>query len=255
MAAAGTTVTTTSGTVLPLALQFLNSSGSPLSSSGGALDLPLGTYRSEVTVALSAPGVYTITLLLFDITGDSLSVTETLRADGSGPVITESLTAPVNGVAYDVGQMATFSYGVADATSTATVSATLDGSIPVPSGSSGPIDAIASAGSHTVVETATDKAGVTSTTTLTFQVHATVAGLISAVNDGVQMGNIAASDQQALLTPLQGAQTALGNNDFTTAQSDLSALVSKVQSLSGAGIDASYASLLVGWIKDLQALM
>ncbi len=100
-------------------------------------------------MALTAPGVYTITALLTAITGDSLTVSETVQADGSGPVITESLTAPVHGVAYDVGQTASFAYGVADSTSPASVSATLDGMIAVASGAVGLIDALAAAGTHT----------------------------------------------------------------------------------------------------------
>ncbi len=39
-----------------------------------------------------------------------------------------------------------------------------------------------------MVITARDQAGITSTTTIAFQVHATATGLISAVNDEAQRG-------------------------------------------------------------------
>ena len=84
--------------------------------------------------------------------------------------------------------------------------------------------------------------------------HATVAGLTTAVNDGTasrQITSTATSSQ--LLSYLSSAQTALNANDHATAKTNLASFVTYAQGQSGGTITAAYASLLVAWANDLIA--
>jgi len=75
-------------------------------------------------------------------------------------------------------------------------------------------------------------------------VHATLQGLIDAVNQGVARGKITSAQGASLVTQLQSATG-------SSAKSKLTKLISQVQSQSGVSIDAGYAALLVNWANDL----
>jgi len=101
-------------------------------------------------------------------------------------------------------------------------------------------------GAHTVTVTSTDMLGNSTVTTLTFTIHATISGLIAAVNDGAAHGYVTAAEQSSLLGQLRLAQN--GN-----PKPKLQGFVSMVQSAGTAKITAAYASLLVAWTNDLIA--
>jgi hypothetical protein len=103
------------------------------------------------------------------------------------------------------------------------------------------------AGPHTIVVTAVDGLGNKSTTTLTFTVHATINGLINAVNDGAAKGLITAAEKTNLLWYLQKAQASGTPKNF------LSQFVWEANYQSGKAINAAYAALLVNWGNDLIA--
>jgi hypothetical protein len=108
------------------------------------------------------------------------------------------------------------------------------------------------AGTHTITITAKDGLGNIATTTITFQVHATISGLTTAVNDGFRNGLITSSvTASKLLALLQLAQNALNAGNHTQAKSYLSSFVSVVQQQSGKTITTAYANLLIGWANDL----
>jgi FIMAH domain-containing protein len=108
------------------------------------------------------------------------------------------------------------------------------------------------AGTHTIVITAEDGLGNVSTTTITLTVHATVAGLTTAVNDGVTTSKITSTTVATQLKAyLSSAQNALNAGNHTLAKSYLASFVSLVQQQSGVTINAAYAALLAGWANDL----
>jgi len=95
--------------------------------------------------------------------------------------------------------------------------------------------------------------GNVSTTTITFQVHATIGGLSTAVNDGLKTGLISSSTTaNKLLALLSLAQNALNTGNYTQAKSYLSSFISAVQ-LQSKTINTAYANLLIGWANDLIA--
>ncbi len=161
------------------------------------------------------------------------------------------MTAPTNAGSYDVSQTVTPTFGASDVDSVAWVRAVVDGTTWLTSGVSYSIEAL-SAGTHTIVITASDGLGNVSTTTLTITVHATVAGLTRAVNDGVTLSKITSSTTSSqLLSYLSSAQSALNANNHATAKTYLASFVSLVQAQSGLTMNAVYALLLIGWAQDL----
>ncbi|HXJ48569.1 MAG TPA: hypothetical protein VNF91_05305, partial [Candidatus Acidoferrum sp.] len=86
------------------------------------------------------------------------------------------------------------------------------------------------------------------------QVHATITGLTTAVNDGVTNKLITSTTvANQLLSYLSNAQKALGSGNHAAAKSYLASFVSYVQAQSGVSINAAYAALLVGWANDLSS--
>jgi hypothetical protein len=113
---------------------------------------------------------------------------------------------------------------------------------------SGSIDVSAlAAGAHTVSVSATDAAGNVTTSSVTFEVHATLIGLLAAVNDGGTRGLISAATRSSLVSQIQSAIK--GNS----AHAKLPGIISTIQQQSGKTIDAAYAALLLSWANDLYA--
>jgi hypothetical protein len=152
-----------------------------------------------------------------------------------------SLQAPptTNSGWYDVGTKISLTFSGSDG-----ISATLDGNVI----SSGPIDlGTLRAGSHTIVVRGFDAAGNLTTQTITFQVRATLAGLLAAVNDGYAKGFITAAEQTTLVNLLRQAMN--GNS----GRVKLPAFTAEVQLQSGKAIASGYAALLLNWAADLQS--
>ena len=103
---------------------------------------------------------------------------------------------------------------------------------------------------HLVIS-ATDAAGNVTTETLIIAVHATVQGLVAAVDYGVAKGYITSSTAaSALETALAKAQSAITANMTATAITDLKQFLSDLAKDKKV-IKPFYAALLTGWASDL----
>ena len=200
--------------------------------SGGRITVP-------VDVTGFADGALTVTASFVDLNQNTQAAPpQTLVKDTVAPTLSVSL--PAGGGSYDVGSAiaATFT------TSGAVVSALVDGRLSATGGTID-VDGLA-AGVHTLVVTAADAAGNLVTSRVTFEVHATLAGLLAAVGDGAGRGLISSSMLSTLSSQIQSAMN--GNS----LHAKLPRAISSVQG-AGASIDAGYASLLLSWMNDLLA--
>ena len=144
------------------------------------------------------------------------------------------------------------SFSASDVEGVSTISAAVDSTTTINSGGTVNIYTL-TAGAHAILIKATDGLGNASTLTVTIQVHATIAGLVNAVNYGAGIGLIASQTKSQLLATLQSAQTALNGGNNAAAKSYLNTFVSQVNSAAANKITPSFASLLVNWTQDLIA--
>ena len=244
----------TKAPVLSLSLSFTDAHG-PLAMAfsidgGVTFSLPVA-YASSATVTLpSVDGLYTVQVRVTDNAGNSATVSKIVRLDTTGPAITSSVTAGTNGDgSYDLTATApTLTFGATDVDNVQTISATIDSTTAISSG--GAINLFAlTAGTHTITITAVDQLGNSSIKTVTFQLHATLAGLTFAVTS-VNNKVIPAAAHTTLLATLASAQTALSHGDATSEKSLLATFVTQVTTPS-LNINASYQTLLVSWANDL----
>jgi hypothetical protein len=222
------------------------------STDGGVTFSAPVAYAASATVALPGTNaVYTLVVRATDVAGNTATFTQTVRLDTVGPATSYTLTAPTNAGSYDLGTNPTLSYSANDLDGVSTISAILDSTTTVSSGGAINIYTL-TAGTHTIAITATDGLGNVSVLTVTFQVHATIAGLVNAVNYGVSHGLITSSLQSSLLATLQSAQTALNAGNNASAKTYLNQFVTQLQG-AGSKITSSFATLLKGWAQDLIA--
>jgi hypothetical protein len=239
----------TANPTMTLVLGFTDNVGllaMAFSTNGGATYGSTYSY-SAGPIALALPGadgVYTVAVAVLDVAGNSAVFKATIRLDRTPPVITASLPAPTNGAYYDVGKKITLTYGATDVDN-ATTTVVLDGKTAIVGGVID-IDTVTS-GTHTIVVTAIDGLGNTSTKTITFTIHATISGLINAVNDGASRGLITSAEQVSLVAQLQSAMKG------SSTKQKLQTFVYMVQQASGKSISAAEALLLVNWGNDLVA--
>ncbi len=178
-----------------------------------------------------------------DVAGNAAVAMLPMRLDTTPPVITASVPSPTNGTFYDVGQKITLTYSATDVDN-ATTTVVLDGKTTIVGGVID-IDTL-TAGTHTIVVTATDGLGNTSSNTITFTIHATINGLINAVNDGAARGLITSSEQSLLVWYLQKALTG-------SAKTRIGQFIWEVNYQSGKAINSAEAALLLSWGNDLYA--
>jgi hypothetical protein len=216
------------------------------STDGGATWTAWQAYASIASVTLpSGDGIDTVIVHVSDVAGNVTTSSLTLRLDRTGPTITSSTTAPTNAGAYDIGASLVLTYGGTDTDNVSTISALVDGTASISSGGS------VNLCTHTIVITAKDGLGNVSTSTITFTVHATISGLINAVNYGSSKGTINSSTASSLLSTLNAALTAFKASNLTLAQADVQNFLTQVQGASSNKISTSYAALLVNWAQDL----
>jgi hypothetical protein len=201
-------------------------------------------YSSKATVTLGPDGLYTIAVRVTDVAGNAAVAMLPMRLDTTPPVITASLPAPTNGTFYDVGNKITLTYSATDVDN-ATTTVVLDGKTAIVGGVID-IDTL-TAGTHTIVVTATDGLGNTTTKTITFTIHATIQGLINAVNDGAARGLITATERSNLVWYLQKALGSSAKRNF------IASFNYEVNLQSGKAINAAEAALLLSWGNDLYA--
>jgi len=234
---------------LSLQLAFTDANGlnqMAFSTNGGTSYGASTAYAGAASVGLStSDGLYTVAVAVTDVAGNVTAVTRSIRLDRTPPVITASLPAPTNGTYYDVGAKITLTYGATDVDNT-TTTVTLDGTTTITGGVID-IDTLTS-GTHTIVVTSTDALGNTTSRTLTFTIHATIKGLINAVNDGVARGYITKAEGSTLVSQLNNAL-----QPGSSTKVKLQQFVYMVQGASGKSISAAYANLLVNWTNDLIA--
>jgi Ca2+-binding RTX toxin-like protein len=215
-----------------------------ISTDGGTTYGAPFAYSSNATVTLGLDGVYTIAVKVSDVSGNAAVAMLPIRLDTTPPVITASLPAPTNGTFYDVGQKITLTYSATDVDNATTI-VVLDGKTTIVGGVID-IDTL-TAGTHTIVVTATDGLGNTTSKTITFTIHATIQGLINAVNDGAARGLITTSEQSNLVWYLQKAQGSGAKRNF------IGQFNWEVNYQSGKAINAAEAALLLSWGNDLYA--
>jgi hypothetical protein len=234
--------------MLALALSFSDSdtgmSQMAVSTNGGSTYGAAVAYAASTTASLTGDGLYTIAVKVTDVAGNASVITTTIRLDTAPPVITASLPAPTNTTFYDVGKKITLTYGATDVDN-ATTTVVLDGGTTIVGGVID-IDTL-TAGTHTIVVTATDGLGNTTSKTLTFTIHATIQGLINAVNDGAARGLITPAEQASLVWYLQKALGSGAKHNF------IGSFNYEVNYQSGKAISAAEAALLLSWGTDLYA--
>jgi hypothetical protein len=255
---AGTTLngyTATNNATLALNLGFTATSGIgtvAFSTNGGSTYGAAQAYAATASLPLTgADGLYTIAVQVTSNAGNIATYAKQVRLDRTGPTITTSMTAPTNAGSYDIGQAVALTYSASDTDNVASASAVLDGATSIASAVAFNTESL-TAGAHALVITAKDGLGNISTTTITLTVHATVAGLTTAVNDGVTHAQITSSSVATQLKSyLSSAQSALNANNHVSAKTYLASFVSLVQAQGGVTINAAYAALLVSWAQDL----
>ncbi len=221
------------------------------STNGGTSYGTAVAYATTGSVTISgADGLYTVAARVSDRAGNSVVVSQVIRLDTTGPVSTYSMTAANSSGWYDMEQAITISYSASDLDNVASVTATLDGTTTLASGSTIAKETL-SGGAHTITITATDGLGNKSTTTITFQVHETINDVIMSIGDGLVRSQITAAEAKVLSGPLGLAQAAISAGNRSAAQGYLATFVADVKSASGTSINSAYAVLLISWANDL----
>jgi hypothetical protein len=205
-------------------------------------------YASTATIVLpGGDGPKTVYVQVRDAAGNVGNASARITLSTQPPVI--AVTGVTSG-SCDVCSTFTFVYKASSAAGfTVTSSATFDGKS-ISSGST--IDTFyLAAGDHRLVITATDQYGKTSTQTITLSVHATIEGLICAVNKGVQLGLIGQNQKQPLLAKLAAAQAARDRGNVNAEIGTLTAFIHDLEAQRGKAIDTATANRFIGWTLDL----
>jgi large repetitive protein len=209
-------------------------------------------YSSALTATLPADGSYTLVVRVTDVAGNvSQSAAQVLALDTTGPTIALALTAAPTG-SYDLGASLGVTFSAADTTGVAWTLGVLDGQTWMTSGTAINVYSL-TAGTHTFVVWAYDRLGNLSSVTQSFEVHATVGGLLGAVAYGSSQKLIGNPVQSQLSSTLQSAANALALGQTSLAKSWLTAFVNQVIAAGTNKIDSAYASLLLNWARDLIA--
>jgi hypothetical protein len=179
-------------------------------------------------------------------------VSTVVAIDAVQPVISISSPTSTNYLHSAVLQLA---FGATDQTSGIDGSAVarLDGAS-VTSGAT--VQLLATAlGSHTLEVTASDRAGNTSTTTVTFRVIATLDSLIAAVNTFAAEGRITSNTASSLVAKLEDAKRALNRGNVTSARGKLNEFSDQVSAQQGKSIAPGAAQVLLDDAAFVRAAM
>ena len=130
-----------------------------------------------------------------------------------------------------------------------TVSATLDGTpvtLPVT------IDPfLLDAGDHVLHVVARDQYGRVAVQDLTFAVHATIEGLICAVQRATAEGLIAANLENSLLAKLNAARASRDRGNHTPETNQLAAFTHELAAQRGKKFETAFSDRATGWTDDL----
>jgi hypothetical protein len=148
-------------------------------------------------------------------------------------------------------QLVTIGASAPIAAGTVTLAATLDGApvtLPVT------IDPfLLSAGKHTIHIQAWDQYGRLSVQDVVFEVHATIEGLICAVQRAVKEGLVAAELETSLLAKLDAARASRDRGNRTPEVNQLSAFTNELAAQRGKKIQTAFDDRAAGWTNDLIA--
>jgi photosystem II stability/assembly factor-like uncharacterized protein len=203
---------------------------------GGAWQRYTGTFL------VAAQGTTVVRARATDRAGNTESpgASSTFTIDWIEPAI--SINSP-SAVEYLHAGSLLMSFGATDSLSgLASVTGTVDG-VAVTNGQPMPLLTL-TLGFHTLFVSASDQAGNTSSTTVTFRIVATIDTLIGAVNTFVATGQIDASGRN-LLTKLEDAKQLLARGKVTAARNKLTDFKNQVSTQSGQSISPSAAQLLI----------
>jgi hypothetical protein len=199
--------------------------------------------RYTGTLLVATPGTTVVRARAIDGAGniENPGVSSTFMIDWVSPAITVSSPAATE---YLHTASLQVSFGATDALSgLAAAVATLDGAA-VASGQTIQLLTLP-VGAHTFSVSASDRAGNTSTTAVTFTVVATIDTLIGAVNTFISGGQIDVSAGRSLLSKLEDAKHALARGNLTGARGKLTDFKNQVSAQSGQAIAPAAAQLLV----------
>jgi hypothetical protein len=200
-------------------------------------------------------GLYTVAVTFTD-SANTVTLSQSVTLDSSGPTITVQLSAPTNGQYYDVGGNSTLTWTATDVDGVQSSSGCIDSSqICAPAqtiaSSGGHIDLDSmTAGLHTVYVTAIDNAGNSRQVSLSFTIRVTAPGLKAAIADGIARGWVPNATLQAnLLSQAQSVIDFVGKGN--SAQQRLKTLVSTITSATTTQLSAAFKALLLNWTADL----
>ena len=214
---------------------------------GGTTWTAWEAYAATKNLTLpSGDGLKTVRAQVDDAAGNVGSASDTIQLVSEAPKIT---ITPLAQGSCDLCSAYFLRYVVASQYGIVSAAATLDGAA-IANG--GLIDTFyLGAGAHTIVVTATDVFGKTTTQTMIFEVHATIEGLICAVKRGVKEGVIAPQQEQPLLAKLYAAQASRDRGNVTSETNQLQAEVHDLQAQDNKKIQPSFAQRMIGWTQDL----
>ena len=240
--------TTTGSSTLTVALSFTDAVGLAqmrFSLDGGLTWTSWETYSTTKTVtAPTVNGTQLVIAQVSDRAGNVGSARDDIVITSAPTVITISLT----GVACGCGSFG-FSYDVASSARIVSTMATLDGA---PISNRSLIDTFyLAAGAHTIVVTATDAAGKTTTTSQVFEVHMTIECLIAAVKRAVREGLVSSEQEQPLLAKLEAAKASRDRGNVTPEINQLEAFIHDLAAQRGKKIAPSFSDRATGWAADL----
>ena len=132
-----------------------------------------------------------------------------------------------------------------------TLSATLDGKAFALPGTIDPF--LLTAGDHTLRVVARDAYGRQTVQSVTFAVHATIEGLICAVQRAVAEGLVAKELENSLLAKLNAAKASRDRGNATPEINQLQAFENELAAQRTKKIDAAFADRATGWTDDLIA--
>ena len=149
----------------------------------------------------------------------------------------------------DLTELVTVTATSPAAAGTVTVSATLDGQAFALPGTIDPF--LLEAGDHELRIDATDAYGRETVQLVRFSVHATIEGLICAVQRAVAEGLIDANLENSLLAKLNAAKASRDRGNATPEVNQLAAFTNELAAQRGKKITASLADRATGWTNDL----
>jgi hypothetical protein len=207
----------------------------------GAYSSPVA-YASSLPISLPSDGSFVVAVRLVDLAGNVGVYTQSVSVDTLGPAIAYTISPPQSTtIGYDGSAAISISASGTDSGSgVSSVKIVLDSALTVTSGA---IDVTTlMAGSHTIVITAVDLVGNTTTQTLTFNLHPSRQAIAAAVNGAVPKSLITSSEASKLLSIL--------NNASASLSTDLNNFITEVRNQSGKAISAGEASILQSWATD-----